>query len=142
MTKKACLDHEKKCNWNPDNKACHTCGKRETVETEEHMVFLISSKKSNNIGKSAPWKSARKQWRSRTQRNPIVKATDMQMGIWYMIRGYALAVKSVMRLIMTVIIIARTAGSAWICRESDKFKTWRMHNGNKRGNTARTGRVD
>lgn len=37
MTKRACLEHEKRCSWNPDNRACHTCGKRETVDTEELM---------------------------------------------------------------------------------------------------------
>lgn len=28
ITKRACVEHEKRCLWNPDNEACHTCEKK------------------------------------------------------------------------------------------------------------------
>lgn len=43
MTKSSCRKHEKNCNWNPENKACHTC-KNRSCETYE-----------NEYGKCAIW---------------------------------------------------------------------------------------
>ena len=34
ITKRACVEHEIRCLWNPDNKACHTCRKRSVVAVE------------------------------------------------------------------------------------------------------------
>ena len=39
ITKRACVEHEKRCLWNPDNEACHTCGKREVVDGEEKRWY-------------------------------------------------------------------------------------------------------
>lgn len=35
ITKKACLEHEKRCMWNPDNKACHTCAKKRVITVND-----------------------------------------------------------------------------------------------------------